>query len=335
MKLVVIIPCRNEEQDIGGTIRAIPRDIPHFSEVEVLVVDDGSSDSSIAKAREAGADHVVELGRHRGLSEAFRRGMESALGIGADVAVVLDADGQYPPEEVGLLALPVAQGKADIALGVRPIWNHPDFSPIKRVLQRMGSKVVSLLCRQPIQDAVTGFRAYDREAMLRLLVLNEYTYTVETLIQASYEGLRITHVDINVRPTTRPSRLVRSIPSYIGRMLGIMFRVTLRYFPLKVFSLFAICFLLPGLALGTRFLVFYVQGQGQGHMQSLLLCTLLILISIHTMGLGLLADLIATNRRLLQEVLIANKKLEPIAGADGRSTSTPPPTPEACALEAR
>lgn len=307
MKLVIVIPCRDEEESLPETLRQVPRSIPGVDEVEVLVVDDGSSDRSTEVALASGADAVLELGAWRGLAEVFRQGLDAAVSMGADLVVTLDADGQYDPAGIPRLLPPLLDGQADLVLGVRPIDRMQGFSWLKRRLQHLGSAVVSSLCGQPIRDAVTGFRAYLAETALRLTVVNTYTYTVETLIQAGRDRLRVAQVDIEAHSTERPSRLMRSTAEYVARMIAVMARITTLHYPLRVFGLGALAFLVPGLALGARFLAFFATTGGAGHVQSLILCAVLLMLSGLSLSLGLLADATAANRRLLQEVLLRQK----------------------------
>lgn len=308
MKLVVVLPCRDEEESLPATLRGIPRSLPGVDEVEVLVVDDGSRDRSVEVALQGGADAVLPLGAWRGLAEVFRQGLDAALSLGADLVVTLDADGQYDPAGIPRLLPPLLQEQAELVLGIRPIDRMEGFSWLKRRLQRLGSRVVSILCGQEIRDAVTGFRAYSAETALRLTVLNPYTYTVETLLQAGRERLRVAQVDIEARATRRPSRLMRSTGEYVARMGALMLRVTTLYNPLRVFGLAALALLAPGLVLGLRFLVFLATTGGVGHVQSLILCAVLLILSGLSFSLGLLADATAANRLLLQEILVRQKR---------------------------
>jgi len=303
MKLIIQIPCYNEEATLPETLAALPKTVSGFDRVEVLVIDDGSTDGSAAVAKRSGADHVYRLGGHQGLARAFMAGLHESVRLGADVIVNTDADNQYSAGDIPKIAEPVRLGEADMAVGCRPIEQIREFSPLKKILQRVGSRAVCWAAGQDIPDVTSGFRAYSREAALRLDVRSSYTYTHETIIQASRKLLRVVPVSIQVNPgIRRPSRLVSGIWSYVKRSVAIIMRIYLMYEPLKVFSLASLPFLTVGGAFIARFLYYYSVGQGAGKVQSLILAAALVLVGFQILLLALLADLIAANRRILEDI---------------------------------
>jgi glycosyltransferase involved in cell wall biosynthesis len=301
-KLVIQVPCFNEEKTIGVTLSQLPRQVDGFDVVEFLIVDDGSRDSTVAEAVAAGADHVVSLPHNQGLARAFMAGIEASLKAGADVIVNTDADNQYAADSIPDLLRPILTGHAQIVVGARPIGDIQEFSLVKKALQQIGSWVVRIASATRIPDAPSGFRAFDSNAAIRLNVFGDYTYTLETIIQAGRKGIPITSVPIRVNTATRPSRLVRTVPSYVLRSMLSIGRVFVLYKPLRLFSLIGFVLLLPGVLLGLRFLVDYLEGGGMGHIQSLILAAILILTSIIAFVSGVLSDLIASNRVLLEEL---------------------------------
>lgn len=301
-KLIIQIPCFNEEAQLPATLADLPRRVPGFDRVEWLVIDDGSTDRTAEIARAHGVDHVVVLPHNQGLARAFMAGLEAGLRAGADVIVNTDADNQYRADCIPALTAPVLEGRAQIVVGARPIAQIAHFSPAKRLLQRLGSWVVQKASGTRVQDAPSGFRAFHRTAAMRLYVFGTYTYTLETIIQAGLLGLPILSVPVAVNPPTRPSRLIRSIPGYILRSAQTIFRIVVLYKPLRVFSCAAAILALPGIAAFVRFLYFYSQGAGQGHVQSLVIGAALVAAGAVVFVGGLLADLIAANRTLLAEI---------------------------------
>lgn len=302
MKLVIQVPAWNEEATLGATLAELPRAVPPFDEVEVLVVDDGSSDGTAEVAREAGAA-VVALPIHRGLAHAFTVAVGAALDRGADVIVNTDADGQYDPAGIPALVAPIVAGRADIVLGDRGVATLTHFSPAKRLLQRLGSRVVRFLSGVPVYDATTGFRAISRAAAARLNCFTTFTYTLETLIQAGQAGLAVASVPVATRPGTRPSRLFRSSATYVAISLATLLRLVFIYRPLRVLvSAGAIC-LTSALVLFARFGYYFLSGRSPaGHVQSLIAATVLGLAGMQLLVLGIVADLTAVNRRLLEEL---------------------------------
>ena len=309
-RLVIQIPCFNEESTIGTTLAALPRRVDGFDVVEWLIVDDGSTDGTVAVAIAAGADHIVSLPHNQGLARAFMAGIEASLKAGADVIVNTDADNQYAADSIAELVAPILEGRAQIVIGARPISDIRDFSAVKKILQRIGSAVVRMASGTSIPDAPSGFRAIAAAAALRLNVFGDYTYTLETIIQAGRKSIPITSVPVRVNPATRPSRLVRSIRSYVTRSMFNIARVFVLYKPLRFFSVIGVLLLLPGVVLGLRFLYYYwVQG-GAGHIQSLILAAILTLSAMIVFVAGVLSDLIASNRVLLEELRMRQLRSE-------------------------
>lgn len=309
-KLVIQIPCFNEEETLPGTLADLPRELHGVDQVEWLVVDDGSSDRTGEVARELGVDHIVTLPRNRGLSRAFLAGLRASVEAGADIVVNTDADNQYRASDIPLLLEPILSGEADMVVGARPIAQIRHFSVLKRALQRLGSWGTRVLSGTDVSDAVSGFRAFSRKAAMQLHVFNEYTYTVETLIQAGQKGMAVRSVPIGVNPDQRPSRLVRSLPRYVLRQATTMLRIFVTYRPFRFFALLGTGVFGLGFLLALRFLYFYFTGSGSGHIQSVILAALLLGIGIFLFLVGLLADLIAVNRRLLEDVEARLQRME-------------------------
>ncbi len=301
-KLLIQIPCYNEAQALPHALAALPRHVPGFDRVEWLVIDDGSTDRTADVARQAGVDHVVSLPRNQGLARAFVVGLEACLKAGADVIVNTDADNQYDASCIPALVEPIVAGRAQIVIGERPIMGVEHFSPVKKILQRLGSAVVRIASNTRVPDAPSGFRAMHAEAALSLCVFSNYTYTLETIIQAGRKNIAITSVPVTVNAPIRPSRLVRSLPSYVRRSLLTIVRIFILYKPLRFFLYVGTLFMLPALAIGVRFLTLFAKGEGQGHVQSLILAGVLSLTAVVVYAAGILADLVAANRVLLEEV---------------------------------
>ncbi|MDP8225443.1 MAG: glycosyltransferase family 2 protein [Candidatus Lernaella stagnicola] len=308
MKLIIQIPCFNEAATLPGTLADLPCAIPGFDEVEILVVDDGSTDGTGQIARDAGVDHVLRFVSNRGLAAAFRAGLDKALALGADVIVNTDGDNQYPGTAIPELVRPIVDGEAELVVGVRNIENVPHFSRFKKRLQRAGSAVVRRFSGLRVEDATSGFRAFSRRAATRLNVINRYTYTLETLIQAGRQDLAVVTVPIDVNPKTRESRLIRSTPKYIWRSAITIVRMFITYEPLRALGSIAALLLGVGMLIGMRFVYFYCTEGGRGHVQSLILAAILIIIGFQTGVLGVLADLSATNRRLLEDLLARSRQ---------------------------
>lgn len=308
--LVIQIPCLNEAATLKIALDALPRQVPGFDEVKVLIIDDGSTDGTAALAQSLGVDHVARHPVNRGLATAFMTGLEVALQMGADVIVNTDADNQYQADDIPLLTQPILDHRADMVIGARPIDETEHFSLIKKKLQRIGSWAVRVASRTRVLDAPSGFRAISREAAMRINVFGGYTYTLETIIQAGQSGLVIESVPIRTNADLRPSRLVKSISSYVRRSLGTIARVLMIYRPLLVFSLLGTVPLVAGLAAGLRFVWFYLQGQGGGHVQSVVFSGLCLTLAAIMITVGLIADLIATNRKLSERILLHVRQLE-------------------------
>lgn len=309
MKLIIQIPCYNEEQTLPAVIADLPRELPGVDVIEFLLIDDGSTDRTVPVARQLGVHHVLEMGSNRGLAAAFTAGLRRSVELGADIIVNTDGDNQYSARSIPALIEPILARKADVVVGARPIAEIAHFSWLKKKLQNLGSHVVRQFSGTDVADTTSGFRAYSAEAALRLEVFNRYTYTLETIIQAGAMDMRITHVPIEVNAQTRESRLISSIPRYLWRSMSIILRSYMTYRPLRTFFYLSLVPGLAGLAICGRFL-FYFFGQGAaGHIQSLILAAILLLISWQLLVLGIVADLIAANRKLLQETLYLQRKM--------------------------
>lgn len=302
MKLIIQIPCLNEAETLAIAVAELPREVPGFNKVEWLIIDDGSTDDTVQVARDHGVDHVVQHTRNQGLARAFMTGLDACLRLGADVIVNTDADNQYNAADIPLLTAPILTGKADIVIGARPITEIEHFSPVKKLLQRLGSWVVRVASKTDIPDAPSGFRAISREAAERLMVFSNYTYTLETIIQAGQKNMAITSVPIRVNGDLRPSRLVKSIPAYIKRSIITIIRIFIIYQPFRFFGAIGCTIFMVGFLIGLRFLWNYIQGNGDGQVQSLILASILIGMGFQTMLVAFLADLLAANRKLLEDI---------------------------------
>jgi len=310
MKLIIQIPCYNEESTLSQTVRDLPRALPGVDVIEYLVVDDGSTDRTAEAARELGVHHVVRLKRNRGLAIAFVTGLEAALQVGADIIVNTDADNQYQGADIGRLVQPILEERADIVVGDRGVGASAHFSPLKRLLQRWGSWVVERAAGIAIPDATSGFRALTREAALRLTVLSDYTYTLETLIQAGSRRMAVVYVPIRTNPQTRQSRLIRSIPSFLALSAVTIVRFYIMYRPMRVFTTIGGTMVAGGMALGLRFLYYYVAASGTGKVQSLIMAAILTIVGFQVCLIGLIADLVRLNRKMLEEALYRVRRME-------------------------
>lgn len=299
-KLIIQIPCYNEERSLPVTLAELPRSIPGVRRVEWLIVDDGSTDKTVDVARSHGVDHIVRLPQHLGLAKAFTEGLEACLSAGADIIVNIDADNQYCALDIPKLVAPILAGEAQIVVGTRPIASIAHFSPVKKFLQRFGSWVVRLASNTRVADAPSGFRAFHHLAARRLHVFSSYSYTLETIIQAGQKGISILSVPIRTNCDLRPSRLVKSLPSYVSQSLLTIIRIFVTYRPFFFFAIQGSIVFGLGLIIGLRFLCYFFLGRGQGHTQSLILCSIMIVIGALLVMLGLLADLMAVNRMLLE-----------------------------------
>jgi glycosyltransferase involved in cell wall biosynthesis len=311
MKLVIQIPCFNEAASLPVSVGALPRSVPGCDRVEWLVIDDGSSDDTAEVAGQLGVDHIIRHPTNRGLAAAFMTGLDAAVARGADIIVNTDADNQYDARDIETLVRPIIEGRAEFVIGARPIDATLHFSWLKRRLQALGSLVVRLASRTSVADAPSGFRAMTRDVALRLNVFNRYTYTLETIIQAGRSNIRVLSVPVRTNPDLRPSRLVTSIGNYVFRSLGTIVRIFATYRPMLFFWLLGGLFTLVGLIAGIRFLIYYlVIGNGAGHVQSVIFSALCITLGFLLFILGFLADLMATNRRLLERIEWRVRRLE-------------------------
>ena len=325
-KLLVPIPCLNEAETLPATLRDLPASIPGIDVIEWLVIDDGSSDGTADVARASGVQHIVQFERNRGLAAAFMAGLDAAVQAGADVIVNTDADNQYQGTDIARLVEPIVAGRAQIVVGDRGVGSLSNFSPLKRWLQVFGSGVVGRAAGLETPDATSGFRALSREAALRTLVLSHYSYTLESLIQAGARRAAVEFVPIGINPQTRPSRLMRSIPHYIRKSGVTILRAYTMYRPLRVFTTTGIITILLGLIPAVRFLFFYLSGDRVGHVQSLILATILLVVGFQILLIGLLADLISFNRQIGEEALFRIRRLEAERRAEGEQhTGTRPP----------
>jgi len=311
MKLFVQIPCLNEQLTLPRVIHEIPRRIDGVDETKVLIVDDGSTDNTAEIATGAGADYVVRIPTRQGLARAFSIGLNRCLELGADIIVNTDGDHQYDGRDIPKLIRPILEGKADIVVGDRQPATLHHFSLIKRKLQALGSRTLSFLSRMEVPDATSGFRAISRAAALRTVVLSEYSYTLETLIQAGARRMAVEYVPVRTNVQTRPSRLMRSIPDYLANSSVTIVRAYTMYRPLRVFTALSALLILGGMAGVVRFLYFYITGGGiAGHIQSLILAAVLLIVGFQVFLIGLVADLIGFNRKILEEVLYRLRRLE-------------------------
>ncbi|WP_306549231.1 glycosyltransferase family 2 protein [Desulfobulbus sp.] len=302
MKLIIQIPCYNEADTLAIALAALPRQAPGFDTVEWLIIDDGSTDDTVRVARENGVDHVVSHTRNQGLARGFMTGLDACLNRGADVIVNTDADNQYNADDIPALTAPILAHQADIVVGARPIETIEHFSPVKKMLQKLGSWVVRVASTTDIPDAPSGFRAMSRTAAQRLIVFNDYTYTLETIIQAGQKNMAITSVPIRVNEDLRPSRLVKSIPSYIKRSIVTIIRIFVIYRPFRFFATIGSVLFGFGFLIGLRFLFYYLQGNGEGHIQSLILASVLLGMGFQAFLIAFIADLQAANRKLMEDV---------------------------------
>jgi glycosyltransferase involved in cell wall biosynthesis len=310
MKLIIQIPCLNEEESLPVTLRDLPRHVEGFDEVKWLVIDDGSTDRTIEVARAHGVDHVVRLTNNKGLASAFQAGLDASLKLGADVIVNTDADNQYNADDIPKLLAPILEGRADLVVGDREVQTIEHFSGIKKVLQRLGSWIVRRASNTTVPDTTSGFRAYNREAALQVQVVSRFTYTLETVIQAGKMLVAIDHVPIRTNPKLRESRLFKSISSYVRTQAAAIFRIYTTYEPLRVFLLAASIVGLLALVVWGRFLVLFIQGEGQGHIQSVVLGSMLFVVAVQLAALGVIGDLLANNRVLIQRTLERTRRIE-------------------------
>jgi glycosyltransferase involved in cell wall biosynthesis len=310
MKLIIQIPAFNEEATIAQALRDLPKKLDGITSIETLVIDDGSGDKTAEAARKAGANHIVQLKTHRGLSAAFVAGIDAALRLGADVIVNTDADNQYQAADIAKLVAPIVRGTSEVVIGDREVSKSPHMSGLKKSLQRLGSWTVGKASGVDVADVTSGFRAFSREAAIQINVFNPFTYTLETVIQAGNHNLGVTSVPVRTNAPTRPSRLYRGTGTYLRKSMATIFRIYTLYKPLKTFFAIGSLLMLAGIILGGRFLWYFAQGDRGGHIQSLILAAVFLITGFHTWLIALLADLIAVNRRLSEDVLVRVKKLE-------------------------
>ena len=302
MKLIIQIPCYNEARTLSVALSALPRQVSGFDVVEWLVIDDGCTDDTVKIAKECGVDHIVNFTVNQGLAKGFVAGIKRALAEGADVIVNTDADNQYCTEDIPALVRPILDGRADYVVGARPISTIEHFSFVKKMLQKMGSWVVRVASKTSIPDAPSGFRAMSRECAMRLNVFSEYTYTLETIIQAGQKGMAIVSVPVRVNDDLRPSRLVKSIPGYIKKSMVTIVRIFVVYKPFRFFMMIGLLLFSIGFFIGLRFVYFYLAGNGGGHVQSLILAGILMGMGFQTGLIAFVTDLLAVNRKLLEDM---------------------------------
>ena len=309
-KLIIQIPCYNEEATLGVTLSELPRQLPGVDRIEWLVIDDGSRDRTVEVAKACGVDRIVSLPANQGLAKAFMAGLEASLKANADIIVNTDADNQYCADDIPKLIQPILLGEAEIVIGERPITEIEHFSPTKKILQKLGSWVVRLASQTNIPDAPSGFRAFSREAAMQLNVFNQYTYTLETIIQAGQKGMAIMSVPIRTNGYLRPSRLVKSIPIYIQRSIFTIFRIFMTYKPLRFFLILGAIPFTIGFGLGLRWLIYFLMGTERTRIPSLILASILMLMGFQLWILGLVADLMAVNRKVLEEIQLRMRRAE-------------------------
>lgn len=323
MKLIIQIPCLNEAETLPATLADLPRAIPGVDTIEYLIIDDGSTDDTSGVARANGVHHVLRFRRHKGLAAAFVAGIDASLKAGADLIVNTDADNQYAGHHISRLIAPLLSGSADIVIGDRNIREIQTMSWPKKVLQRLGSWTVRQVSNTKVPDTTSGFRAYTRDAALRMTIVSEFSYTLESLIQAGKRRMAIAHVEIATNPRTRPSRLFDNIWSYMKRSAATIVRIYTMYEPLKVFTSIGVLVFLAGLAISMRFLYYYFFFSYEpGKVQSLIMSAVLMIVGFQVVVIGLLADVISGNRKLIEDVLYRVRRME----LDGHDTA-PPDTP--------
>jgi len=310
LKLIIQIPCYNEEEYLGVTLNNLPKKLEGIDEIEYLVIDDGSTDKTVEVAKKMGVNYIIRHNNNLGLARAFATGIENCLELGADIIVNTDADNQYCAEDIEKLIKPILNGTADIVIGARPIDKIKHFSTTKKILQRIGSSVVRFFSNTNVLDATSGFRAISKEAAYHISIFSNYTYTLETIIQAGRKGLAVTSIPIRVNPVTRPSKLIKSTFHYVCSSIITIFRIFIIYKPFRFFVILSLIFFTFGLALGFRYLYFFIMGFGNGHIQSLILMSVLLIIGFLLFIMGLVADLIAINRTLIEDIQFKIRKFK-------------------------
>lgn len=310
MKLIIQMPCLNEAETLEIALNDLPKHIDGIDEIEYLIINDGSTDNTVDVAKKWGVHYVVNFKKNKGLAKGFMAGLDACLRNGADIIVNTDADNQYVAEDIEKLVRPILDGKADIVIGERPIDDTEHFSPLKKKLQHLGSYTVRVASKTDIPDAPSGFRAYSREAAMQMNVVNQYTYTLETIIQAGHNKIPMESVPIRTNPELRKSRLFHSMFGYVKKSMVTIIRSFMMYKPLSFFGAMGSIIFLAGLILGIRFLVYFFGGNGAGHVQSLILASTLLLLGFQTFIIGLQADIIAANRKLLEDIQFHVRKLD-------------------------
>ena len=308
-KLIIQIPCYNEEETLLTTLNALPQKIEGIDDLDVLVIDDGSVDKSVEIAKSWGTK-ILQIKPNKGLANAFRSGLQESLRLGADIIVNTDADNQYCADDIYKLVKPLLMGEADITIGARDIFSIKEFSPIKKIFQKLGSAVLRLLSSTKVEDAPSGFRAFTKDAALKMNVFDNYTYTMETLLQANVKGLKIVSVPVRVNQKLRESKLVKSIFDYIFKSMKTTLRMFIVYRPFRFFISLAFLIGLLGFVLVLRFIYFYFIGEGNGHIQSLIFAAIFLLSAVQLSIIAILGDLLSVNRKLLEDIQIRIKKLE-------------------------
>lgn len=311
MKVIIQIPCFNEQDVLPVTLSDLPKDIKGIDDIEILIIDDGSSDNTVQVAKDFGVDHIVLISENQGLANAYIQGIDKCLKVGADIIVNTDADNQYRADDIEKLVWPIIEKKAEIVIGTRPISQTNHFSNLKKVLQKIGSWVVRYASGTDVKDAPSGFRAVSREAAIRLYVFNKYTYTLETIIQAGQSGMRILSVPIRTNDDMRPSRLAKSMLSYVYKSIGTILKIFMIYRPVKSFFILGMTPFLIGFFLGLRWIIlFYLEDAGRLHLPSLILAAIMIIIGFQIFIFGFFAELMSANRKLLEENRARLRSLE-------------------------
>lgn len=310
MKLIIQIPCYNEAETLEIALNDLPKHIDGIDEIEYLIINDGSTDNTVEVARNWGVNYIVSFRNNKGLARGFMAGLDACLRNGADIIVNTDADNQYCGADIEKLVQPILNGEAGMVIGERPIDQTEHFSPLKKKLQHLGSWVVRKASRTDVPDAPSGFRAYSRHTAMRLNVINEYTYTLETIVQAGRQKMAVTSVPIRTNAELRPSRLFHSMFGYVKKSMLTIGRALMMYKPLFVFTCIAVVFGIAGAAIGIRYIVYLCMGQGDGHIQSLILASMLIIIAVLCEVIGLLGDVISANRKLLEEIQFELRKMD-------------------------
>ena len=311
MKLIIQIPCFNEEEFLPITLSCLPTKIRGIDKIEILIIDDGSQDKTVQVAKKFGVHHIVSIPENKGLSNTYIQGLDACLKAGADIIVNTDADNQYRADDIERLVTPIIENKAEVVIGTRPISQTEHFSYLKKRLQKIGSWVVRYASQTTVEDAPSGFRAISRDVAIKLYVFNKYTYTLETIIQAGQSGMRILSVPIRTNEDVRPSKLAKSMRSYVQKSIGTILQIFMIYRPVKFFFILGMIPFLIGLALSLRWVIlFYLEDGGRSHLPSLILSAILIIIGFQTLLFGFFAELIASNRKILEENKVRLRLLE-------------------------